>query len=1634
MHREIVVKGRSLGGSSDLTLLAPIKAGFVDALDTVTYKTRIKRVLEALHGARTLAHEYVAAPLLSDSVERVGAIQSVRVAVLEPEDKVLLAVTFDGPWEAYIRVLWDKVGTLLDLIFVDTVDYVTAFDHSFDAWRAWGRRVQVETGFFYGPTQSTARDALYWRRVERMRERDPAPLGPEQEDQKRWRSSQVNELRASLPPAEAIVDKFVAAAEPETADEPVYAQVMFPRMVHERVRHGLRALAVLYRLTDLFRPGTREGDVLRRAALDLLREFVATYGDGAGVAKDQIREARDGEDPLAKGRGRFARQLNWLLPEGQRNPMRTLPADPGGAPIDLAVLAAIQGGIVRPYEDVTHGVVLFLCFEGLEGAHRFLDGVRPMITPGNHEAASPDGDPFCNVAFTLAGLRAAGLSEDDLELFPEEFRMGMARRAGLLGDVRNNHPLRWRFPPVAGDVAGAEPDMVHAALILRCMTKRETAADATVDISDADHPLRTHIDHVVKLGGARVAAIQSMKRLYADPERTVIREHFGYHDGNGQPTIEQSSKIPPFRQNLIHLGEVLVGRTNASDPEYVDDSDAAADIVARMAWLGNGSFLVMRKYRQYVNRLRAVVAATAVTLPGGATESNTDLVYAKLMGRYLDGTPVIDPPNSGVRNNFIYENVDPGLCPVTAHIRLANPRPAKRAKGEAGRMPRVMRRSMSYGPTFDSVPSDDIDRGLVFMAFCASLSEQYEVIQRWLNGGNPSGASSGQNCPFVGVPENGVQKTFRFEYDDPALPGVPGIAKVELGPNPQLFEEPPVLTQLDWGVYTFMPSLAVLDRIRAVVSAAVRLTPASSAPPWDLSRGRKILGALERVRVEQGDEAATQAWKAVIEDPESIDRLDAAAAWAAIRSDHAGLLKTPYGTLVASRDLLCEVLRDQQARYTVSGQFARMTKSFGGVALGLDASPEYWAQSDPVNNAIHALTNPAPKVSVYQRAFDAARGKINFIVTDAQKHARTARAGRFDVGLDAREVVDEVLASLSEHWFGLQMPQAQAVLARGSVDWTWKVGEKPLYPGHFTALSRYMFQPNPGNVPVELGQAYGVAFHEAMLAFVNSVRQGGPAAVPEAPDGDSAPIAAAIFNHPSGGADNDFVARTMVGVLMGFTPTIIGAVLNVLREWFGAGSFNGLRAQLALRTDEASVREVILAPMSAAARMRPMPQIGWRTVRVPHRLGPPGACAVDLEANDKIVLAFVSGTQQSLADGGDSQDRARLMFGGARTWDGAREHPTHACPGFEAGIQAMLGTLGALLSYPSTLRAGVSATSFSIEGEVPQEQSPPALDHLALLQLAVTLETHFAKTEAAFSHPKDGDPKMIAKTLKAKSAIRSRPPVRTGHVIGWGDSWLDYRLPVELGGLNLGSDLRDVLAGFKYTAPPKFCAWQTWTTIEQMASGTDAFGDWLTTQVQTIPKLNLRAILLSGGGNDVVGNKLQKMLAQWPVPATGPFVPDLIDSCMDELAKHYTTVIAAVLKTLDDLALHGFPAVGKVQVIIHGYDYPYPRGESPVIIWPLKDWLVVPFTNAGYLLDQPAHFKAAVDAMRVLMERLRKTLATVAAAFPGRVRQVDLLGTIEECWPNDPMSRWANDLHPKDDAYEQLAIRIDDAIVASTWP
>lgn len=171
MQPEFEIKTPSLAASTELLAMAPIRRGFVPSLDTITYKSRVKLLLKLLHAGRQSHHEYRPLRAMSDAVERVGVIRSLRVAVVEGrrevDDRILLSVHFDGSYEAYVRTIWQRAARLLDLIFCNAKGYVTGWDHPFDDWNTWIRSVQISTPFFYATPGITYPDQTYLQMLER---------------------------------------------------------------------------------------------------------------------------------------------------------------------------------------------------------------------------------------------------------------------------------------------------------------------------------------------------------------------------------------------------------------------------------------------------------------------------------------------------------------------------------------------------------------------------------------------------------------------------------------------------------------------------------------------------------------------------------------------------------------------------------------------------------------------------------------------------------------------------------------------------------------------------------------------------------------------------------------------------------------------------------------------------------------------------------------------------------------------------------------------------------------------------------------------------------------------------------------------------------------------------------------------------------------------------------------------------------------------------------------------------------------------------------------------------------------------------------------------------------------------------
>lgn len=1186
---------KHLQGIVDVTLLAPIRPGLIDALDTRTYTTRLKLLLRTLNSLRSATRELAAFRPFSDGAERIRTIHSFRLAILEPEQKLLLAVTFDRAWEPYVRIIWRDVGTLLDVIFCNCVGYVSAHHHGVAEYFEWVRKAQVEAQFFYNASSLTVDDLQYLRKTERLHrdvprapqagdpsanpELDALELVIDDPEEVAWKTAQAHLAPAGAPPG------------PETTQTT-----------------GLRALAALYRLTDLYPADRGDGEYLLRATHEILKEFreldTQLLFPAGTNERDRFKSQLEWFERPVQARSRVARQKSAALPQD------------------------IQGGILTGYADVTHGCLVLISVVDPDKARAFL-----ALLPVTTELSAQAGGPYCNIGVTFQGLRRLGVPVQDLDRLPKEFREGMEARAGLLGDFRTNHPRNWALPErnwpqgnAAGKIA-ARVQMTEVDIVIQFRLASPLVGDDHRIVGNPAHPLHGKVAALddPKLGMA-VLSVEAMRR-YIVPNEPYAREHFGFADGISQPAIGLDPEQVEW-SNITPEGELFHGYVNANGDRPVCDP-----------LLVNGTFLVIRKLRQDIPALNGVLDKhKAQMLP--------DDLKARMVGRTLDGE-ALAKPGMPPDNDFNYEADSSGaLCPFQAHIRRVNPRtPRKTDRLSQPTVPRIMRRGLSYGPQFNGTNPDD-ERGLIFMAYNASIAEQFEVVQRWLSGGNSTGTYSEQGDPLLGVPLEGDPRTFRFQHDGK-------MVRVELGADP--------FVVLEWGAYLFVPSPAALQLIAKLHNPVV--SPEAAA-------GEKIvqqLLALEASGTPKGEVIA--GWKACLEDIDARLSGDNAAVWAAIRENHDGVLRSAYGVLVAGKDLVMKVFRNVDEYYSVRGYHERMEKSIGGNYLGLDYGDAYERQSKLANQAIQSVTERA--------AFDKAR--------DLAKKQLGAwlGVGNNKATFDVRELSDEVLADLAKFWFDI--PDGRYI-RRGGWDWVpapQRVPEGPRCPGDFTSPSRYLFSPDPGAAAAEYGQVHGRTLLEAMTTFVKFRRTAGSPVLTGA-------LSKAMFAAIS---DNDQLARTLVGALMGFLPTVDGNLRSVLYEWVDDKTL--WRVQEALlscpnqATDPyAAADKVLREPLMRTMQLRPVPDLVWRTAVKDHHLGRE-AIAID----DRIVVGIVSATQEDLARNAPAD--VYPVFGGNRNaTTGAI--PTHACPAYAMAMGVLLGTISGLLEK-GTLHPTPSPTGLTLK-------------------------------------------------------------------------------------------------------------------------------------------------------------------------------------------------------------------------------------------------------------------------------------------------------------------------------------------------
>ncbi len=1540
MRREIKANTGQMLDTCDLTVAAPIRQGLAPSLDAVSYKTRAERVLQLLQLGRAGQQEFELTRVLADAVDRIGMIHSVRVGIIEPQNLLMLSVTFDGAWEPYMRVIWHKVARLLDLIFGNTEGYVYGWESSYEQWMVWLRRHQVPSPFFYSQAQVTAGDTDLLRRQEWLQRQ-----GPGQEADARLLATTnadvvENELGSGANPD----PRFPGSSGYRT---PFGGNVLL-------VRQSVRALAGLYRLTDVYLPGTHDGWVLHRAAREALSRLDFLH------RTNSVRQ----DDALL----RFHDALDWLVldepdvPAARREPaLQAALTDV----LPTSVWPDVQAGILTPL-DADHGGVLLLRFDSAQALATFLDTL-PLTD--HVEPFDPNGIS-ASVAFTVEGLRLAGFHDEELRAWPEAFYEGMPRRAGLLGDVRLNHPRNWRLPRrLPGGVFGlteadddAGPARIELAEVHLMLQLRLRTGSAT-DPASARNRLLVFFQRWTQPG--QRLAVQWLHRQKNTAGDTI--DHFSWRDAQTDPVFDLA-KSSPRAFDHIHVGEALCGHANAVD----HCSPAAGQPCA--PWLHNGSFLVVRKLRQDVEALDAGVKTVDPPLHG-------DLVRAKLVGRWHDdatqgppGAPLVPAPPTAGSNDFDFTGDENGaVCPLHAHIRRVNqrmvPAPLNRTtivtepEGPL-RPPRLMRRSLSYGPPYASDPG--AERGLFFMAYNASPVEQFEVMQRWISGGNGSGADSAQADPLLGVAVPGQARVCVFHEAGQ-------LHRVTLEGAAPLNEEPRPLVRLEWGTYAFAPSLPVVRRI------ASRAAGAGEKPLWQAQRGRVEIQRLLALERQAGPAAALQAWKEALEDPESLLDHRAQSIWAAIRQFHDGRLKCAFGVLVGTQAGVDEVL-GRADLYTAIGYLERMRFSFGPIFLGADAGAadgRYEDESAFIVDEIRKL----PAGATFDRARELTRLRLEHLRDVTIKAARDAADLQWRLTFDVRELLDDLLGHFCEDWFGILSGPDQP-FDWGGLDASLGAHDRPRNPGHFASPSRYFFQPHPNADVARVGEAHGQALRRAMQALLNA----------NAPATANAPLVKAVRANPLAHTDPGYAARTLVGVVMGFVPTVDGTLRRILAEWLREGSFWRLRGQCPVFADYSAAAGFMKSDFVRGIQMRAAPELLWRTAATDHVMGS-GEHAVSVQAGDRVVAGLLSATQANWASG--SQEYM-AVFGGDRK---AAYAPTHACPGTDAALALMIGFFTALLETDLPLRPGPAGLSFEASGRVSAVAPVPVAARGALAFTAGRMDT-----------------------LARAPVLRAAAFTTKVSVMTVGDSWLSKGVISPIPGIPSFFTLSQRLPDHGYLVAVNRASIQlTMEAIAQVAADPQ-------TQAN-LPRVHL--VLLDGGGNDV---HQKPSFFRDPRNPDWDSLPDTHDrSTLDDLLQGKGGAVDLNPKAVDDFIDHNLrdkmrlalqaltTAANAKPVVVIGYDFPIPNGKKRIG----SELLRPAFSRLGLDAKVPADLAKSTDMMKRLITRLNDMIDDlVQREFVGKAFAVRLTGTLTF---SDP-AEWDDELHPTQAGFEKLVVALDTAV------
>jgi len=259
----------------------------------------------------------------------------------------------------------------------------------------------------------------------------------------------------------------------------------------------------------------------------------------------------------------------------------------------------------------------------------------------------------------------------------------------------------------------------------------------------------------------------------------------------------------------------------------------------------------------------------------------------------------------------------------------------------------------------------------------------------------------------------------------------------------------------------------------------------------------------------------------------------------------------------------------------------------------------------------------------------------------------------------------------------------------------------------------------------------------------------------------------------------------------------------------------------------------------------------------------------------------------------------------------------------------------------------------------------------------------------------------------ARVAARGAAPGSAGLLVAEGDSWFDYPF---------FDVLEELEEGFGYAIESVA---HKGDTVEEMVYDPNQL-DKLARKLRKLKEDDEapKAILLSGGGNDIAGEEFAVLLnhkSSGLPPLSEPVVSGLVDGRL-------RVAVIGLAAAVTHLCRETFGST--LPILVHGYDYPVPDGRGYLGgFWVLPGpWLEPGFRRKGY-----DDLRERSDVMVTLIDRFNAVLAGVAGG-PGlaHLRHVDLRRTLSNKLPGAAYKKsWGDELHPTEQGFRAVADRFD---------